>query len=409
MALRAVGLATHIMNNHIKSVLLLLGFPLLLLIMMGSFFVALDLTFQKNAPARNIARGYQIVGESGTDRVSKTLERSNGGGNIRWGHALESGKRGMLRYGHFAVGGAAIWFLIAWFMHGRMIQMATGAKPVTREQMPKIYNMLENMCISRGLPMPKFEVIDSPALNAFASGLNEKTYRIVLTRGIIEALQDDELEAVIAHELTHIMNRDVRLLIISVIFVGMISFFAEMAFRMMIHGSRPNFYSRRSKNDGNGALIILLVAVVILAIGYLFALLIRFALSRKREYLADAGAVELTKNPEAMMRALMRIAGRDKVAGMPDEVQQMCIENSHNFMGVFATHPAIDDRIKAISTMTGTPVPDITVSLRRPPSRPWDGGVAPAARPAEGLNRPGVLFPDRASSGSDTGPWKTGN
>jgi heat shock protein HtpX len=275
--------------------------------------------------------------------------------------------------------------------------------------MPKIYNMLENMCISRGLPMPKFEVIDSPALNAFASGLNEKTYRIVLTRGIIEALQDDELEAVIAHELTHIINRDVRLLIISVIFVGMISFFAEMAFRTMVHGGRLNFYSRRNKNDGNGALIILLIAVVILAIGYWFALLIRFALSRKREYLADAGAVELTKNPEAMMRALMRIAGRDKIKGMPDEVQQMCIENSHNFMGVFATHPPIDDRIKAISVMTGTPVPDMTVSLRRPPSRPWDGGTAPTAPAAGDLSRPGSLFPDRIQPGSGSGPWKSGN
>jgi len=407
MALRAVGLSTHIMNNHIKSVLLLLGFPLLLLLMLGGFFAALDLTFQQNAPLRNVVSGYKIVGESGTDKISNTLASGNGGGNLRWGHALQSAKIGMLRYGHFAAAGAAIWFLIAWFFHGRMIQMATGAKPVTREQMPKIYNMLENMCISRGLPMPKFEVIDSPALNAFASGLNEKTYRIVLTRGIIEALQDDELEAVIGHELTHIMNRDVRLLIISVIFVGMISFFAEMAFRVLIHGGRPNFYSRRGKNDGGGALAILLIAVVILAVGYLFALLIRFAISRKREYLADAGAVELTKNPEAMMRALMRIAGRDKVKGMPDDVQQMCIENSHNFMGIFATHPAIDDRIKAISTMTGTPVPDMTVSLRRPPSRPWDGGTAPPTPAAGSTNRPGILFPDRPSGGAQGGPWGT--
>src|SRR5690606_3172846 len=140
-------------------------------------------------------------------------------------------------------------------------------------------------------------------------------------------------------------------------FVGMISFFAEMAFRALVHRPRVNYYRSSRSNDKGGAAVIFIIALVILAIGYILALLIRFALSRKREYLADAGAVELTKNPEGMMRALLRISGRDKVAGMPDDLQQMCIENSHNFMGIFATHPSIDDRIRAISAMTGTPVP----------------------------------------------------
>jgi heat shock protein HtpX len=239
--------------------------------------------------------------------------------------------------------------------------------------------------------MPQFEIIDSPALNAFASGINNKTYKIVLTRGIIESLQDDELEGVIAHELAHILNRDVRLLIISVIFVGMISFFAEMAFRMMIHGGRPAYYSRSSNNDRGGGLAVILVAAVILGIGYLFAIVIRFAISRKREYLADAGAVELTRNPDAMMRALMRISGHDKVRGMPDEVQQMCIENSHQFMGMFSTHPPIAARINAISRMTNTPVPEkLPVTLRRPPTRPWGDGQPPQNPPpsAGGASRP---------------------
>lgn len=400
MAMRAVGLSTHIMNNHIKSALLLLGFPLLLLLMLGAFFAAVDMTLQSNHPMRNIVSGYEMVERAGSTRDDyKPPIGASAAHSGTWGSAMQAAKSGMLRYGHFAVAGAAVWFLIAWFFHGSMIRMASGAQPVTRQQMPKIYNMLENLCISRGIPMPQFEVIDSPALNAFASGISDDTYRIVLTRGIIEALQDDELEAVIAHELTHIMNRDVRLLIISVIFVGMISFFAEMGFRVLIHGGRPNYYRRRSSGkDSGGAIAIFIIALVILAIGYVFALLIRFALSRKREYLADAGAVELTKNPSAMMRALLRISGRDKVEGMPDDVQQMCIENSHNFMGVFATHPSIDNRIKAISQMTGTPVPDITVSLRRPPTRPWDNNVPPPAadpKPDAGQNRrPGRLFPD---------------
>lgn len=383
MVMRAVGLTTHIMNNHIKSVLLLLGFPLLLILMLGAFFAALDLTVGTNVPVRNIIASHDVIERAAgaRDEYAQPLPRARApakrGGT--WESALQSAQYGMLRYGHYAFGVAAVWFLIAWFFHGSMIRMASGAQPVTRQQMPKIYNMLENLCISRGIPMPQFEVIDSPALNAFASGISDDTYRIVLTRGIIEALQDDELEAVIAHELTHIINRDVRLLIISVIFVGMISFFAEMAFRALVHRPRVNYYRSSRSNDKGGAAVIFIIALVILAIGYILALLIRFALSRKREYLADAGAVELTKNPEGMMRALLRISGRDKVAGMPDDLQQMCIENSHNFMGIFATHPSIDDRIRAISAMTGTPVPELTVSLRRPPARPWDQGRPPVA------------------------------
>ena len=222
------------------------------------------------------------------------------------------------------------------------------------------------------MAVPQFRIIDSPALNAFASGLNDKTYAITLTRGIIEALEDEELEAVIAHELSHIINKDVRLLVVSVIFVGIISFLAQLAFRMIIGGGRRSHYIPSSgSRKGGGQLIILLIALAVLVVGYIFALLIRFSLSKKREFLADAGAIELTKNPQAMMQALMRISGHDEVQDMPNEIQQMCIENSHSFMGMFATHPPIDKRIKTISEMTGTPVPTLPVSLKRPPKRPW--------------------------------------
>lgn len=369
MALASVGLSTHIFNNNLKSVLLLLGFPFLLVMMVAGFFFATDLAWQKSASLQGgrAAYGSFLYSLGGSDKALPL------DGSIDWTQASDAAVYGFLHYGHWAVLAAAIWFVIAFFFHARMINVSTGARPVTREQFPKIYNMLENLCISRGLPMPKFQIIDSPALNAFASGINEKTYAITLTRGIVEALPDDELEAVIGHELTHIMNSDVRLLIVSVIFVGMISFFCEMLFRAMIHGGRPNYYSRRGNNKGGGGmLVMMLIAAVILAIGYFFAIMIRFSLSRKREYLADAGSVELTKNPEAMMRALQRIAGKDRVAGMPDEVQQMCIENSVGFMHMFATHPPIDARIKMISAMTGAPVPDMTVTLRRAPKRPWD-------------------------------------
>lgn len=348
MALSAVGLTTHIFNNQVKSVLLLLGFPFLLIAMTGAFFFLADIALQKSV------------------RLS-ALDHA-----IDWQRALTAATDGIVQYGHWAVLGAGLWFVVAFFFHSKMIGLATGARPVTREQFPRVYNMLENLCISRGLAMPKLQIIDSPALNAFASGIGEKTYAVTLTRGIVEALPDDELESVIAHELTHITNRDVRLLIIAVVFVGMISFFSEMAFRLLIHGGKPNFYARGGNRKNGGFLVVLLIALAVLAIGYLFAIVIRFSLSRKREFLADAGAVELTKNPDAMMRALLRISGKDRVSGMPGEVQQMCIENSGAFFGLFATHPPIEARVRAISEMTQTPVPVPGVTLRRPPKRPWD-------------------------------------
>ena len=174
--------------------MLLAGFPLLLLLMIWMFCAGL------------------VLAQYGTGSAPMSLEAV--------GNAAGEGVDLSLEYGYFALIFAVIWFVVAWFFHAKMIRMATGARPLARKECPKIYNMLENMCISRGLPMPKLQVIDAPQLNAFASGINEKTYSITLTRGIIEALEDDELEAVIAHELTHIINKDVRLLIIGVIFVA---------------------------------------------------------------------------------------------------------------------------------------------------------------------------------------------
>lgn len=341
----AFGLTTQIYNNHVKSGFLLAGFPVLLLGMIWSFCAATSAALQA----------------SFTHYLPDGSSRS-----IDWAQAFHAGWQGVLHYGHWAFLTASLWFLVAYFFHDSLMRMATGARPVTRQEYPKIYNMLENLCISRGIAMPAFEIIDTPALNAFASGLSDKNFKIVLTRGLVERLSDDELESVIGHELTHIMNRDVRLLIISVIFVGIFSFLAQFTFRLLANGVR---IPRREGKGGAG--LIMLVALVVLCIGYVLALVIRFALSRKREYLADAGSVELTKNPEAMMRALLRISGHDEVPRMPQEMQQMCIENSHNFIGLFATHPPIGDRIRAISEMTNTPIPTLERPAAASAAGPW--------------------------------------
>ena len=249
--------------------------------------------------------------------------------------------------------GVLVWFLIAWFSHSSMIRRATGAKPLERKENKRVYNLVENLCISKGIKMPKIHLIEDDSLNAFASGLSDKTFAVTFSRGIINKLEDDELEAVIAHELTHIINRDVRLLIVSIIFVGIFAFITEMAFRSLRFAS-----SGRGKKEG-GALAIVLIVVVLGIIGMILSSFFRFALSRKREYLADAGAAEMTKNPLALASALKKISKDPWIEAVKrDDVAQMFIDHPTKrkdrkllntfFNGIFATHPPIKERIQVL-------------------------------------------------------------
>ncbi len=197
------------------------------------------------------------------------------------------------------------------------------------------------------------QIIDSPALNAFASGVSEKNYAITLTRGIVDALDKRELEAVMAHELTHIRNRDVRLLIIAVIFVGIFSFFGELVFRNVFRtGVRIGGHASSRKGDSRGGGVLILIAIALVAIAYLLAMVIRFSLSQKREFLADAGAADLTKDPDGMIAALKKISGRSEIDA-PGEVRQMMLDNTTQFAGLFATHPSIEKRIAALENYAG--------------------------------------------------------
>ena len=249
--------------------------------------------------------------------------------------------------------GVLVWFLIAWFSHSSMIRRATGSVPLERKENKRVYNLVENLCISKGIKMPKIHLIEDDSLNAFASGLSDKTFAVTFSRGIINKLEDDELEAVIAHELTHIINRDVRLLIVSIIFVGIFAFITEMAFRSLRFAGRG-----RGKKEG-GALAIVLIVVLLGSIGMILSSFFRFALSRKREYLADAGAAEMTKNPLALASALKKISKDPWIEAVKrDDVAQMFIDHptkkkdrkllSTFFNGIFATHPPIKERIQVL-------------------------------------------------------------
>ena len=252
-----------------------------------------------------------------------------------------------------ALGAAGGWFMVAFMGHQAMIDFATKSKSVTISQEPRAYRLLENLSISRGQTTPKLKIIETPVMNAFASGIRDKNYTVTLTRGLMENLDDEELEAVIAHELSHIRNRDVRLLIIAVIFVGIFAFVGEGVVRGVFRTNLArNDHHRRSGGGNAGALIFFAFAII--AIAYLLAMLTRFALSRKREYMADAGAVELTKNPDAMIRALQKISGRAELKNMPAEIKEMAFENPRiGLAGMFATHPPIEKRIEALVKFAG--------------------------------------------------------
>ncbi len=244
--------------------------------------------------------------------------------------------------------GVLIWFVVAWFSHTSLIQSATGSRKLERTENKRVYNLVENLCILKGMTMPKINIIEDDSLNAFASGINTNSYTISLSRGIVDKLDDDELEGVIAHELSHIRNRDVRLLIISVVFVGIFAFIAESLFRSMRFGGR----GRGNKNQGAAIAIAMALAVV----GYLLAMLFRFAISRNREYMADAGAAEMTKKPHALASALRKVSADPTIEAVKrQDVAQMFIENPQvkeksgfSFSSLFATHPPIAQRISVL-------------------------------------------------------------
>jgi heat shock protein HtpX len=301
-----VGLDKQIRRNNFNSLLLLIAFPALLL---GLFYAFIYFT---------------------SDQYS------------------EDPNELFLRVMPLVLAGTGVWFLIAWAGHSTFIRLATGSKPLDRVENKRVYNLLENLCISQGMTMPKLYIIDDDSLNAFASGIDQRSFSISLSRGIINKLDDEELEGVIAHELSHIKNRDVRVLIITIIFVGIFSFLAELAFRSLrfAGGGRK---SRDSK--GNGAII--LVAIVVTAIAYFISLLLRFGISRRREYLADAGAADMTKKPYALANALRKVANDPAIEAVESrDVAQLFFDNpkpsTHkpaSWDNMFSTHPPIEKRI----------------------------------------------------------------
>ena len=298
-----LGLQKQISRNNRYSFLLLIAFPALLLGMFYIFFFFID--------------------KQDTDLVNQ--------------HFLTTIP--------FVLIGVGIWFFIAWIGHTAFIRLATGSKTLTRMENTRVYNLLENLCIQQGIVTPAIYIIEDDSLNAFASGINSKTYSVSLSKGIIEKLNDEELEGVIAHELTHIRNRDTRLLIISIIFVGIFAFLSQMALRSLRFG-----LGGKKKEGG----YIIIIAIAVTAICYFISLFLRFGISRSREYLADAGSAEMTKKPYALANALRKIDSDPLIEAVhSSDVAQLFIDNPQTekknfFSGLFDTHPPISKRIELL-------------------------------------------------------------
>lgn len=324
--MQAYGLYTHIQQNRRLSILLLAGL----------FFLVYVLIFAG-----------ALIGQAMSEDAG-----------VGW--LLQRAWHDTVAIAPFATVATALWIWIAYKFHQRMIDRLTGGHLVTRKDQPRLYNVLENLCISRGIPMPQLKIMDSPALNAFATGMTEKQYAITATSGLLEGLDDAELEAVLGHELTHIRNGDVNMMVVAVIIAGVVGFLAELFFRRLTwleYGGRSSDRISRSSSGGKGKggfAIAVLIAIMLIALAWALSVTIRYALSRRREFLADAGSVELTKNPDAMISALLKIENRGELEGATSAVMEMCIDNPRQgFADLFATHPSIAARIEALQDFAG--------------------------------------------------------
>jgi heat shock protein HtpX len=402
----AYGLYTHIQSNKFRSMLLLAGLFLLVYVIVYAGALIIEVF-------------------------------NNAGGPVDY--YLRVALSDVIRTLPYSTGAAALWILIAYFFHQNIIDAVTGGEDVTRQQEPRLYNLLENLCISRGIPMPKLKIVESDALNAYATGLNQRQYAVTVTRGLLNALNDAEIEAVLGHELTHIRNGDVQMMVIAVVIAGVVGFFAELLFRGFFNfggyggwGSGGGWSSSSSssssssdsggdrKSSGGAAIFVIIIAVVLIALAWLLSQLVRLALSRSRELLADAGSVELTKNPDAMISALRKIEGRGELPGATSAVMELCLDNPREgFSDLFATHPSVESRVQALVKYAGghdpgplvLPTPDDpsqapeagreagqqTGDAPPPPSGPWGSPESPGSAPQN--------TPPGGPWGNAAGPW----
>ncbi len=242
---------------------------------------------------------------------------------------------------------ASVTALVSYYAGDKMALLASGAKEIKKEDAPELWRTIENLCIANGQPLPKIHIIDDPAPNAFATGRTPETASVAFTTGLLKRLDRAELEGVAAHELSHIKNYDIRVMTIVVVLVGVIAFLSDIFFRISLHG--------RGDNKRGGA-VILVLGLIAIILAPIIANMVKLAISRRREYLADASGSLLTRYPEGLARALEKISSYEgTMKHAHSATAHLYIANPFGpkgFMaGLFSTHPPVEKRIAALRQM----------------------------------------------------------
>ncbi len=246
---------------------------------------------------------------------------------------------------YYVVAGAAIYAVIQYYLASTLAVAMTGARQISKRDNPRFYRIVENLAITTGLPTPKVYIIDDPAPNAFASGRDPKHAIVAATTGLIDMMDDNELEAVMAHEMGHVQNYDIRVSMIAFGLVSAIGLLTDIVFRMMFFGDR---------RDNNSSPVVMVIGIIVLILAPVVAIIVQMAVSRQREYLADATSSMTTRNPDSMVSALQKL----KANGRPMKRQNTA--SAHLFISnplkassvskLFSTHPPIEDRIARLRT-----------------------------------------------------------
>ena len=257
-------------------------------------------------------------------------------------------------YGSYILGfivftiAAVIYSIIAWIEGSNIILKATGAREVTKAEYPHLFHAIEGLSIAAAIPIPKAYVIDDESLNAFATGKDPKNASITVTTGLLKKLNRQELEGVVAHEMSHIKNYDIRIMLFSVVMIGMTILLSHIILRSFL-------FSDRDRENNNFTIIIIVVGIILAVLAPFIAELMKLAISRKREYLADANGALLTRNPEGLASALEKISEKSELKKADKATAHLFIASPLKaksfFSNLFSTHPPIDDRIKKLRSM----------------------------------------------------------
>jgi heat shock protein HtpX len=305
----------HIKSNNRKTMLLVALFPIAL-IALTCLFILAALSFAAE-PGQNVASQALSVAASVAVPVA---------------------------------GAALIWMLISWAFGDSMMLAIAGARQIGEDEKEhrRLFQSVQNVALAAGLPTPKVYIIDDSGMNAFATGRSPGDASVALTRGIVQTLDRIELEGVIAHEMAHIGNRDIRMDMLIITGLGVTIFTADILLRMALSSSSDD------KEKGQARAILFAVWGALAVFNFIVSPIIRMAISRKREYLADATGALITRNPRALAMALSKISGNsqvDSIGGGKMMAEAFIADPRKSFAGLFATHPPIEERMRRLNNM----------------------------------------------------------